>query len=308
MTPPPGRGHPRPAVVLVAHGSRDPRAAAATEALTAAVARACPQWSVHASYLDHAGERPLHVLHRLSESGSRRAVVVPLLLTAAYHGKVDVPEVLREAHAAGLPLDLTLADVLGPLPAPAVPGPPPARAVLGPLPGPAVLGSLSASGVVPRAEVAVPGLLLDALVRRLPEADLDAVVLAAAGTRDAAARSTVEAVAVALGVRLGLPCTVAYASAAPPTAGEAVAALQGHLRRSDAVPAATSGPSAGAARVGVASYFLAPGRLYDAAMASAREAGAVVFAEPLNDVPDLVALTVSRAEAALCGRPLVKAA
>jgi sirohydrochlorin ferrochelatase len=232
-------GEPGLSVVLVAHGSRDPRAAEHTEALARAVAAAHPEWAVHASYLDHAGPRPLDVLSRLVSAGHRRAVLVPLLLTAAYHGKVDVPAVVREARDTGLRIDVALAQVLGP----------------------------------------VSPLLVDGLIRRLPTTDLDAVVLAAAGTRDAAARTTVEDAAAALGARLGLPCTVAYASAAPPTAAEAVAAL-------------------GVPRVGVASYFLAPGLLYDNAMASARSAGAVAVAPPLGDAPELVDLVAARVAAA----------
>ena len=243
----------RLSVVLVAHGSRDPRAAEHTEALTRAVAAAHPRWQVHASYLDHAGPRPLDVLERLAGAGHRRAVLVPLLLTAAYHGKVDVPAVLSAAREAALPIDVTLSDVLGPVP-------PPLRAV-------------------PATAAQVPPLLVDGLIRRLPATDLDAVVLAAAGTRDAAARRTVEDAAAALGRRLGLPCTVAYASAAAPTAAEAVASL-------------------GAGRVGVASYFLAPGLLYDNAMASARSAGAVAVAPPLGDAPELVELVAARVRAA----------
>lgn len=235
----------RLAVVLVAHGSRDPRAAESTAALTRAVADAHPEWEVHASYLDHAGPRPLDVLTWLETAGYGRAVLVPLLLTAAYHGKVDVPAVVDAARDAGLRIDVRISDVLGP-----------------------------ASSAAP-----VSGLLLDGLIRRLPAAGLDAVVLAAAGTRDAAARETVAAAAVALGARLGLPCTVAYASAAAPTAAEAVTSL-------------------GASRVGVAAYFLAPGRLYDIAMDSARSAGAVVVAPVLGDAPELVDLITGRVHAA----------
>ncbi|MCA2213424.1 sirohydrochlorin chelatase [Jidongwangia harbinensis] len=232
-------------VVLIAHGSRDPRAAAATEALTRAVADAHPEWVVRASYLDHAGPRPLDVLTRLEAAGHRRAVLVPVLLTAAYHGKVDVPAVVTDAHAAGLRLTVDITDVLGP-------------------------GSAT---------------LLDGLIRRLPDADLDAVVLAAAGTRDAAARATVADAATALGARLGLPCTVAYASAAPPTGAEAVQRLQ----------------AAGARRIGVAGYFLAPGRLYDGVVASAVSAGAVAVAQPLGDAPELVRLVEERVYAQTSG-------
>jgi sirohydrochlorin ferrochelatase len=202
----------------------------------------------------------------------RRAVLVPLLLTAAYHGRVDVPAVVSEA--AGLPISLTLAEVLGPLPR---------------------LG---------RGEV--PQLLVDGLIRRLDAAGLDAagldaagldaagldaVVLAAAGTRDAAARETITWMADALSARLSAPCAVSYASAAPPLPGAAVAALR----------------AGGAARVGVAAYFLAPGRLYDVAVRSALEAGAVAVAEPLGDAPELVDLVAARVQAAL-GVPLTAAA
>jgi sirohydrochlorin ferrochelatase len=228
-----GDGNRGVAVVLVAHGSRDPRAAAATSALARAVRVARPDWDVYASYLDHAGPRPLDVLASL---GRRRAVVVPLLLTAAYHGRVDVPAVLEAARA--LPVDASLADVLGP----------------------------------------VSPLLLDALVRRLGDPGLDAVVLAAAGTRDAAARATVEEAAAALGARLGVPSGVAYASAAPPTAGAAVERLQ----------------ALGARRVAVASYFLAPGLLHDIAVESALAAGAVAVAPPMTDAPELVRLVEAR--------------
>lgn len=229
-------------VVLVAHGSRDPRAAAATSALVEAVAAANPAWEVHAAYLDHAGPRPLDVLSWLSAAGHRQAVVVPLLLTAAYHGRVDVPAIVDLAREAGLPIRVRITEVLGPS----------------------------------------SPLLIEALVRRLSGAALDAVVLAAAGTRDAAARETVAAAAADLGVRLGVPATVAYSSAAPPMAGDAVRSL-------------------GAARVGVAAYFLAPGRLYDVAVDSARAAGAVEVAPPLGDAPELVELITARVHATLAG-------
>jgi sirohydrochlorin ferrochelatase len=236
----------RPLVVLVAHGSRDPRAAVATEALASAVRLTRPQWQVRASYLDHDGPRPLDIL---ASAGARRAVLVPLLLTAAYHGRVDLPAVVRAA--ASLPVSVTAADVLGP---------------------------------------ASP-LLLSAVCRRLPAASLDAVVLAAAGTRNATARETVAAAATALGARLGLPSAVAYASGPGGTVAEAVTALR----------------AAGARRVGMAAYFLAPGLLYDQAARSAAEAGAVAIAEPLGAAPELVRLVAARAESVL-GTPLAAAA
>jgi sirohydrochlorin ferrochelatase len=93
-------------------------------------------------------------------------------------------------------------------------------------------------------------------------------------------RATVEWVGNALSARLGLPCTVAYASAAPPLPGAAVDLLR----------------AAGFRRVGVAAYFLAPGYLYDLAAASARAAGAVAVAGPLTDAPELVRLVAARVD------------
>ena len=81
------------AAVLVAHGSADRRAAAMTRALVRAVAAARPGLDVRPAYLDHAGPRPADVLAAMAGLGHERAAVVPLLLTAAYHGRVDLPAV-----------------------------------------------------------------------------------------------------------------------------------------------------------------------------------------------------------------------
>ncbi|MEU8232200.1 CbiX/SirB N-terminal domain-containing protein [Actinoplanes sp. NPDC048967] len=232
----------RLAVTLTAHGSRDPRAARATEALTRAVAARHPEWEVRASYLDHAGPRPREVLASYAEAGHRRAVLIPLLLTSAYHGRVDVPGEITAARASHPELDVSQAEVLGPV------------------------GGR------------VPGLLLDGLVARLGPVGADALVLAAAGTRNAAARTTVEQAAAALSARVGVPCRVAYASAAPPLSGDVVRDLRG----------------AGYERVALASYFLAPGLLWDSTVASAREAGIVAAAEPLTDIPAIAELVAGR--------------
>jgi sirohydrochlorin ferrochelatase len=130
----------------------------------------------------------------------------------------------------------------------------------------------------------VPAPLLAGLRRRQTEtgASFDAVVLAAAGTRDRAALATIELAARALGHRLGMPCLPAYASASAPTPAEAVYALR----------------QGGARSVALAAYFLAPGRLYDAAVESAHTAGAVAAAQPLGAMPELVRLVLDRVGAA----------
>lgn len=231
------------AVLLVAHGSADPRAAAATRALTRAVAAQRPGLDVRCAFLDHAGPRPGEQLFAFAALGHRAAVVVPLLLTAAYHGRVDLPAVLDRARADGLDMDVSATDVLGP-----------------------VAGE-------------VPPLLLSALRRFLPPVRYDGVVLAAAGTRDDLARRSVDAAASALGAELGVPCQAAYASGSPVTGAVAVTALR----------------ERGCERIAVSSYFLAPGRLHDAVVASALSAGAQSpVAPPLGANLDLARLVMTR--------------
>ncbi|MEV6813893.1 CbiX/SirB N-terminal domain-containing protein [Micromonospora sp. NPDC051296] len=248
MTRPGGPGPGGDPVLLVAHGSRDPRAADATRALARAISAARPGTPVLASWLDHTEPTPTQALRRLAAAGEPRAVLVPLLLTAAYHRRVDIPAAVAAARQAGPPIRVRITDVLGP-----------------------VAGEVDPT-------------LLAGLRRRLAEAEpgrFDALVLAAAGTRDPGARASVGRVAQALGAALGTPTRISYASAAPPAVGAAVARLRAR----------------GARRVAVAAYFLAPGLFHDAVTAAARDAGAVAVAAPLTDAPELVDLVLRRVDA-----------
>jgi len=89
-------------LLLVAHGSRDPRANATTRALARVVAAARPGLDVRVSFLELAEPGPAEVLSALA----RPAAVVPLLLTNAYHGRIDLP-----AQVAGF--DVAVASPLG---------------------------------------------------------------------------------------------------------------------------------------------------------------------------------------------------
>jgi len=227
------------AILLVAHGSSDPRAAAMTRSLAKAV-RHLHHGEVRTAFLDHAGPRPSQVLLDLASRGHRAVTVVPLLLTSAYHGRIDIPAAIAAARSA---VDVTVTDVLGPHP-------------------------LLLAGVRRRLHQAVP--------------DFDGLVLVAAGTRDPAARSTVDDAAADLGAFYRVPARAAFGSASPVTGAVAVEALR----------------AAGCRRIAVASYFLACGRLYDAVTASAIGAGALApAARPLGDVAELAQLVLARATA-----------
>jgi sirohydrochlorin ferrochelatase len=162
------------------------------------------------------------------------AVAVPLLLTAAFHTGVDIP-----AQLAASPVPVEQADALGPDP-----------------------------------------LLLRALERRLAESGVSAgdpdtaVVLAAAGSSDQAAVSSVATLARRWAADGWWDVTPAYASAATPSPAEAVAELR---RR-------------GAPRVAVASYLLSPGLFAD----TLHGAGADVVSAPLGDAPEVAAVVLAR--------------
>jgi sirohydrochlorin ferrochelatase len=227
-------------LVLVAHGSRDPRSAATVRQLARAVRATWPA-PVAAAFLDFNLPAVAPTVRALAVESDHPPAVVPALLTHAYHGRVDLPQVLAASGVTA-----RLAPVLGP----AAPDEPP------------------------------DPLLLAALRRRLSELDhpFDGVALLAAGTREEAARSTVEAVASALSVVLGLPCVVGYAAGSP-TGADAVVAVRAQ----------------GARRILASSYFLAPGRLHGAVAASARAAGVSGVAAPLGAAAELVGLITARA-------------
>jgi sirohydrochlorin ferrochelatase len=88
-------------VVLLGHGSPDPRSAAAVRAAADRLSRGRPA-AVTAAFLDHDQPRLADVD---IEPG---AAVLPLLLSTAYHAKVDVP-----AAVASLPIPVQLLAPLG---------------------------------------------------------------------------------------------------------------------------------------------------------------------------------------------------
>ncbi|MGW1411005.1 sirohydrochlorin chelatase [Streptomyces sp. NPDC002403] len=226
-------------LLLLAHGSIDPQAQETTRALARAVEPSLSR-RVEVAYLRHARPTARQILHTLAETGHGRVVVVPLLLTSAFHARVD--------------LSMALSD-------------PPALV-------PVVTPVLGSSSDVPDAR------LVAALRRRLDELDVrfDALVVAAAGSSDSDACRSVSAMASALGADLGLPCLAGFASTVSPALAEAIEQLR----------------LAGARRVAVASYCIAPGRLFRRAADLSTAAGAVGISEPLGNAPELVGLILER--------------
>ena len=186
-------GHARASIPLlaVAHGSRDPKSAEAVAALFDRVRALRPELDVRLSYLDHVAPSAEEALERLAMDGVGEVVVLPALLTAAFHSKVDLPEVVAKARERGPWLRVHYADTLGPH---------------------------------PLLVTAVERRLAQAGARARPDT---ALVLASAGSSDPEANAVVARLAEELAGRGPWREVVpAYASTTSPTPGEAVAGLR----------------------------------------------------------------------------------
>ncbi|MFF8277260.1 sirohydrochlorin chelatase [Streptomyces lateritius] len=102
-----------PVLLVVAHGSRDPRHAATVHALVRRARSLRPGLRVETAFLDFNLPSVPGVLDRLAAEGVREVVALPLLLTRAFHAKADIPAVLRQAPPS---LNVRQAEVLGPSP------------------------------------------------------------------------------------------------------------------------------------------------------------------------------------------------
>lgn len=232
-----------PVLLVIAHGSRDPRHAATVHALVRRVRALRPDVRVETGFLEFNVPSVPGVLESLATEGVRDVVALPLLLTRAFHAKTDIPAVLADAPAR---LKVRQAEVLGPSP-----------------------------------------LLLAALERRLYEAGLTpadksstGVVLASAGSSDPEAIAVIAEIAREW--RRSGWCAVrpAFASASLPRTEDAVRELR----------------ELGCARVAVAPYVLAPGRLPDRIARGA--AGADVLADVLGPSPEVARVLLERYDAA----------
>ncbi|MFI9610702.1 sirohydrochlorin chelatase [Streptomyces sp. NPDC052023] len=236
-----------PALVLVAHGSRDPRTLATVHALLDRVRELRPGLRVHLGHIEL--NEPL-LPDTLAALGDDDAILVPLLLSRGHHIKQDIPEMAAAARA--------------------------------------------------RTRVAAPlgphRLLVETLCARLAEAGWrgpvteserrsTAVVLAAAGSRDADAATDTGRTARLLAARLGVPVLPAYASATSPTVAQALRALS----------------SQGRQRTALASYFTAPGRF----ARECAEAAPGITAAPLGAHPLMAHLILTRYDEASSTTPTV---
>ena len=184
-----------PALLLVAHGTREDAGAEVSGQLAEAVQRRLPEAPVRLAFADVRPPTVGHVLpalldalevSRVREVGAAAEVImVPAFLAAGYHVRRDLPAQLA---AAGVADRVRVTPVLG---------------------------------ADPRLVAAAEARLRAAGWRRG-----DATVLAAAGSSDPSARAEVAAVARVLGRRLGCSVHVGYLAGGVPSVGELVTRLR----------------------------------------------------------------------------------
>jgi sirohydrochlorin ferrochelatase len=235
----------------VAHGSADPRAADAIGDLVPLVARRAAERGLsmpdlRVAYLGHSAPSVPQVMRTFGPGA--QVTVLPLLLTAAYHSKTDIPRVLARP---GFPR-ITYGEPLGPHP-----------------------------------------LLLRALERRLPSAAFQnpaevGVVLAAAGSSDPEANATIARLAAQW------QATAGWFAVRPAYASPAAAGGQGSTAAPDLATAVTRLREAGARRVLVASYLLAPGLFADRIRDASLAAGAAAVSPALGAAPEVADVMLDR--------------
>ncbi len=98
-------------LIGLAHGSRHPGVAGSIDEVMGTTGR-LGSVPTAAAFLDLAEPDLAATAAALGERGFRRAVVVPLLFTSAFHATVDVPGAVAAAIAA-TGVDVTIADILG---------------------------------------------------------------------------------------------------------------------------------------------------------------------------------------------------
>lgn len=240
-----------PALVALAPASRDTRATRTISALVDEVKAQRPDLRVERAHLDPDATgarwaRPeLHaVVDRLVKAGYDEVVVVPLALSEAFGGLQGLPEALAAIAERHPQVQVRASAPLG-----------------------------------------LEACFLEVLDERLREVlrdarcrELDALVLAAAGSTDPLANQSVARLARLWGTHHKLPVTAAYAASAPPATGEAVRAFRAEGRR----------------HIAVASLFLTPGELTDRAAELALEAGAVAVSAPLGAHPEVARVVLAR--------------
>jgi sirohydrochlorin ferrochelatase len=190
-----------PSLILVGYGSDDPRVAQVSHDIRAGVLAIRPELDVHVAFVGEGQPTGLQVATKLAKRGTEEAVIVPLLLSDAFHAHAEFPAMVAQIGAGTAGMKVTASRPVGP--------------------------EAQLLSVVDRR-------LRDALrARRVSE--LDGLVFAAVGSTDVRSNAIVTRRARQWATHHRLPCVTAFGAVSGPTAAEAVRTLRSQGRRHVAV-------------------------------------------------------------------------
>jgi sirohydrochlorin cobaltochelatase len=102
-----------PALMIVGHGSRDPRGAREFHDLVDLVRRRNRSLTIEGGFIELSRPPISECVYRLAESGARNVAAVPLMLLAAGHAKDDIPATLVREKMAHPEMSFSYGRALG---------------------------------------------------------------------------------------------------------------------------------------------------------------------------------------------------
>jgi sirohydrochlorin cobaltochelatase len=101
------------ALILFAHGARDPEWANPMRRVQAAIRQRQPGLPVELAFLEFMAPTLGDCARELIAGGARKIVVMPMFIARGGHLKRDVPDLLAALQAAHPGVELTLGEVVG---------------------------------------------------------------------------------------------------------------------------------------------------------------------------------------------------
>lgn len=105
------------ALILFAHGSRDPQWHRPIEAVAARVRQISPGTPVRCAYLELSTPDLPHTAAELIAEGCRTLSILPMFLGVGRHAREDLPQLVADLRAAHPGVEITLKPAVGEMPA-----------------------------------------------------------------------------------------------------------------------------------------------------------------------------------------------
>jgi sirohydrochlorin cobaltochelatase len=102
-----------PAIILFAHGARDPEWARPIEALRKLLMQRRPGADIRTAFLEFMSPTLEAALDEVASSGTRHITIVPVFLAQGGHLKRDLPNMLERARARHPEVTLQLTGTIG---------------------------------------------------------------------------------------------------------------------------------------------------------------------------------------------------